>query len=149
MCKIELTKGCYALIDCEDLPLLNKNSWCVSSNGYAKRGTKSKGKTTIHYMHRVVTRAKKGEYVDHINGNRLDNRKSNLRVCDQSVNGLNRTSLNSNNTTGFAGVWFDKRRNKYSAEVMVNRKKRHIGRYFTPEEASEARKAYKTTHGII
>lgn len=149
MPKIRLTQGFYALVDESNVPMLEKNSWCISNTGYAKRGTKSKGKTTIHYMHRVITGASEGEYVDHLNGNRLDNRRSNLRVCTQSENGLNRNSLNINNSTGVTGVYLDKRRSKYAAEIMIDRKKVYLGRFDTLKEAELARLSYKKEHGII
>ena len=80
MQKIELTQGKYAIVDNDDFGRLSFNSWCLADSGYAKRGTKSNGKTTIHYMHRQITGAKIGEYVDHINGDKLDNRIENLEL---------------------------------------------------------------------
>lgn len=139
MLKIPLTQNKYALVDRGDYRELTKNSWCFSDTGYAKRGTKSKGKTTIHYMHRQIMKPNKGEYIDHINGNKLDNRRANLRICTQSVNGLNRKGINKNNTSGVRGVYYDKARGLYSAEIMVNRKKIYIGRYEKIDEAKRAR----------
>ena len=69
--------------------------------------------------------------VDHINHNRLDNRKQNLRLCTQGENLRNKK---------VKGVTFDKRRNKWYARIMINRKNLHLGSFDTKEEAIEARK---------
>lgn len=119
---IKLSRGQTCKVDKELLQELNKNSWYMATNGYARRGTKKNGKTTIHYMYRQIMGYPKG-VVDHINGDKLDNRKSNLRVVNQSVNGHNRHGLNRNNKSGINGVYYDKARNKYVAEIWKNYKK--------------------------
>lgn len=75
--------------------------------------------------------------VDHINGNRADNRKSNLRICTNQENSMNRNK-NKNNTSGYKGVVYDKERKKWRARIQHNGK--HYAsprRYDTPEEAYE------------
>lgn len=123
MKKLKLSTGQYAIVDDEDYEKLSISFWCLSSGGYARRGTKTKGKTTTHYMHRELLGYPKG-CVDHINGNKLDNRKSNLRAVNQSINQHNRHVINCNNTSGYAGITIDKNRNKFVAEIWINYKKK-------------------------
>lgn len=142
MSKIKLTQGKVAIVDEEDYYNLSKNKWCISDNGYAKRGTKSNKKITIHYMHRQVMGYPKGKVIDHINGNKLDNRKSNLRIVDQSTNGHNRRQLNKNNTSGYRGITYDKKRDKFVAEIWINYKKKSK-RFNTLQQALKQRKAWE------
>ena len=79
-----------------------------------------------------------GQCVDHINKNKADNRKKNLRCCERSENDRNR-SLYSCNTSGVAGVYFDKQRKKWVASITYNHKKVYLGRYAVKEEAILAR----------
>jgi len=80
-----------------------------------------------------------GMQADHINGNRSDNRLSNLRVVTPSENGHNRTKLNKNNTSGVIGVHFDKSRGKFAASISVDYKTIFLGRFKTYEDAVQAR----------
>lgn len=93
MKKIQLTKGQFALVDDEDFEYINSFHWqaistrlkdgfyATRNNGFDKKGSRLKIR-----MHREIMKAKDGETVDHINGNTLDNRKSNLRLCSQKQN---------------------------------------------------------------
>lgn len=95
----------------------------------------SKKKMTL--MHRLITNFPKGMEVDHINGNKLDNRRSNLRVCTRSENAKNRR-LSKSNKSGYHGVHYattEKRRKRWAASIRVNGKKKYIGRFFTLAEA--------------
>ena len=75
--------------------------------------------------------------IDHKNGDTFDNRKSNLRVCNNQKNSFNKNK-NSNNTSGYKGVYFDKDRNKWRASIQFNGKSyKSPKRYNTPEEAYE------------
>ena len=76
-------------------------------------------------------------FIDHIDLNRLNNSKDNLRVCTKTQNRQNRTKQ-SNNTSGFKGVSYDKKRNKWQAGIGVNGKRIGLGRFDTPELAYEA-----------
>lgn len=104
---IPLTKGMHALIDEEDFDKLEEFLW--SARGYLKeriyatRGWEVKGKAYFTQIERVIISAPKGFVIDHINGNTLDNRKCNLRICTISENCKNRR-LNTNNTSGSKGV---------------------------------------------
>jgi hypothetical protein len=82
-----------------------------------------------------------GAHVDHINGNQSDNRVANLRVVTPSKNGLNRTRLNKNNTSGTTGVYFDRKGHRWLAQIQVNGKQHCLGRFYSIEEAIAARAA--------
>ena len=76
---------------------------------------------------------------DHVDGNKLDNRRSNLRACSNANNLKNRVNLPSNNTSGIIGVRFRKDRNKWYAELQVDGVTHRLGSYVTREEAIKAR----------
>lgn len=75
-------KNKIVLVDFEDIPKISDRRWFVLKNGYVQSGDKK-------YLHRIIANCPDGFVVDHINHNRLDNRKSNLRVCSYSVNNIN------------------------------------------------------------
>lgn len=77
------------------------------------------------------------EYIDHINGNKGDNRFSNLREATAQQNNFN-SSLSTRNTTGYKGVSYCKQMKKYKAGYKLNKKIYHIGYFDTPEQASAA-----------
>src|SRR5436305_413040 len=101
---LRTVKGRDILIDAEDLDRVSGRVWSVSVWGYATR--QEHGKTM--YLHRVVMNAPDDLEVDHINHNRLDCRKENLRLatCQQNRRNMSRPS---HNTSGFKGVCFHKR----------------------------------------
>jgi hypothetical protein len=93
-------------------------------------------KINNYYLHRKITNAKKNEVVDHINGNSLDNRRENLRICSIKQNVRN-SQISKNNKVGYKGVYIDKRRTKkYIVNIMVDYQKIYIGAYYTAEEAA-------------
>ena len=79
-----------------------------------------------------------GVVIDHIDGNKSNNEISNLRIGNQGQNCQNRKSGNKNNTSGYIGVFLDKRRGSWSAQITKNRKVKSFTGFKTPEEASEA-----------
>lgn len=132
----------HVLVDDEDYDELNKYKWHISL-GYACRAkylrTKDgKSMKKNVKMHRVITNAPDHLEVDHINGDRLDNRKENLRLCTRSENCFNR-GVQRNNKLGIKGV--DKYKELYRASIKINRKKKHIGYFKTIEEAQKAYEA--------
>ena len=99
------------LFDLEDLPLIKgRDSWYCDKDGYLVSSYFYNGVRRFVRFHRLVMHAKPGQCVDHINKNKADNRKKNLRCCERSENDRNR-SLYSCNTSGVAGVYFDKQHN--------------------------------------
>jgi len=122
---IELTQGKQAIVDDSDYEYLMQWKWHYA-HGYAVRGVRKNGKVTIVLMHRVILGAKTGEQVDHINHDRLDNQRSNIRVCTHEQNQHNR-SLNRNNTSGYKGVHWNKDCKKWLASIKVSYKRIHLG----------------------
>jgi len=88
-----------------------------------------------------------GKVIDHINGNGLDNRLSNLRLCSQAENVLN-SKVSKNSKTGVKGVSYETERKKYRAQISKNNKLYFLGRFDKLEEAEKAYKeASKELHG--
>jgi hypothetical protein len=135
MKKIALSKGKFAIVDGDDFEALSKFKWGLTPNGYARRNKRRNGRTIRIYMHRWVLRTPNGCWTDHINGNKLDNRKINLRVCDASQNGAN-SKIKRTSSTGFKGV--RKNYNGWQAHITVRRKLHLLGTYPTKKEAAKA-----------
>src|SRR6185295_18688937 len=135
--EIPLSKGKVALVDDEDFEMLMHRRWYFSL-GYARNDVKIDGKRVVLRMHRLVMGASKGQYVDHIDGDTLNNQKSNLRFCTLAQNRMNsrKSTLNS---CGLKGVSYSY--GKWVAHIGVDRKTMAIGRFSTKEEAHEAYKA--------
>lgn len=126
------SNGTKFYIDKEDLDVVQHFSWYIDEYGYIRTKDYSCGIQSIR-LHRMVLHLEDPETkVDHINSNKVDNRKSNLRVCTQAENCMNRM-MQSNNTSGYKGVCWKKGNNKWVARIRLNRKLIHIG-YFTNKE---------------
>lgn len=89
----------------------------------------------------------KGKVTDHINRNKLDNRKQNLRFCSYSVNN-NNSNLRSDNTSGVKGVSFKKKSNKWKAEITNNGKYIFLGNFNTKEGAQKAYETHRISLGL-
>jgi hypothetical protein len=135
MKNISLTQGKFAMVDDEDYEYLNRHKWYFEKGYAARKEGVIRGKIT--YMHRVIMQTPDGMDTDHINGNKLDNRRENLRVCTHAQNTRNR-NYQINNTSGYKGVSFDKSRNKWHVAIKVNGLHINKGRYDTVEEAARA-----------
>lgn len=120
--------------DLEDYALIKDIYWNKTNAGYL-RGYKNK---TKKWIHRMVINKKENEVIDHINRNRLDNRKENLRICTQQENTFN-SNLSKNNTSGIIGVYLRKDTKKWDSKLMLDRKSISLGCYNTKEEAIIAR----------
>jgi hypothetical protein len=117
----------------------------VSSNGYLR--VAAKNWNGDRYVHREIMGAKKGESVDHINGNKLDNRKENLRICTHTENMWN-TKKPKTNKSGIKGVHWQEDRQKWSAQISYKGKTIPLGRFNCFEDAVKARKqAEQQYHG--
>lgn len=121
------------------------------SDGYKYLRITYKGELYIAPVHRLMWFLEKGEWpsgvIDHINGDRTDNRICNLRDVEQKINSRN-CKLSSSNKSGFAGVWYDAALNKWQAYVKVDYKKRCLGYFETIEQAVEARAKVNLQHGF-
>ena len=126
------------LFDLDDLPIIESRHWYVDKDGYLTSSYYYLGALRIVRFHRIVAHPKPGQRVDHRNKNRADNRKQNLRCCSFSENNRNR-GLYSTNTSGIAGVSFDKCRKRWVARISYNGKRKFIGRFYNKEDAIAAR----------
>lgn len=120
---ILMCSGKEVLIDKDEYEQIKNKRWYVS-NGYCCDDERK-------VLHRIITNAKKEQIVDHINGNKLDNRKENLRFVTPSQNGQNRKCKGYSYHTAI---------NKWVVNIVVNKQKHYIGSFFTEEEAIIARK---------
>ena len=131
MRKIELTQGQYAIVDDEDFDDINRYNWYFHL-GYAVRNVKISCKQKTQCMHRLITNCPADMDVDHANHDKLDNRKSNLRVCSTSENMQNQKVRTYAKTSIYKGVLFYKRDGKWKAQIGLDDKRKHLG-YFTNE----------------
>jgi len=137
MKRIPLTQGKYALVDDEDYPELSAHKWFYG-DGYARRMSKHKGKRVVVSMHHFVLPRIPGLEVDHINGNRADNRRCNLRHVTRSQNNANRHALVEDASSRFKGVCWREHAHKWKAYIKVDGRQVHIGYFETEEEAARA-----------
>lgn len=142
-------EGKEVLLDDKDYEYVSKYRWYITSDGYAARSTYPNGACYTVMMHRHILNLERGNkmQVDHINGNRLDNRRNNLRLCTPYQNSLNK-KREVRNTSGFKGVSFHKVVKKWTANIKVKGKNHYLGCYESPESAYEAYcEAAKRLHG--
>lgn len=145
-------KGERILVDEEDYDRLSQHTWYVDSRGYVIRNVPHPlrpNRKMRHRMHRDVMGLSPfdGLLVDHKFGNKLDNRKSELRVCTTSQNGKNRRA-NSNNKSGFKGVSWHPEHEMWAAKIRTEGKLIHLGYFSDPAIAHEAYKvAAMDLHG--
>ena len=141
MIEIPLTKGQAALIDDDDWELVSAYKWFAHwapnvKSFYAKTNIhKPDGGQTGLLMHRLIMNAQKGEIVDHIRRDTLDNRKTELRFCTYGQNRQN-ARANSNTASGLKGVTRNGKR--WTALIQSGGRKIYLGTYTTPEEAHTA-----------
>ncbi|MFH1260359.1 MAG: HNH endonuclease [Candidatus Micrarchaeota archaeon] len=123
MKKIQIkTKGeiRFTLVDDDISPSIYEMNWTllISKRGIEYAKCHKKGRTI--FFHRVITNAKKNQVVDHINGNGLDNRKENLRLCTHKENLINRRKVAKNNTTGHTGIYWLPKSKRWAAYIRSN-----------------------------
>jgi len=131
---IPLSNGrAYAIVDDEDYDFISSLKWNLTTHGYAENY-----KYGI-LMHRIINNTPKNKVTDHINRNKLDNRKINLRSATKRLNAYNVPKL-KNNTSGYKGVSFHKATNKWQSRILYKGKSIYLGIYNTPREAYEVYK---------
>lgn len=135
---IKTKNGQTITADASDFETLSKHSWCISKTGYAVANINHK---TVK-LHRLLLGLENPRTLaDHINHNRLDNRRSNLRICTPQENARNKG--------GKVIRGIRKTPNgKYSARIVFERKEIYLGRFGTLDEAIQARhEAENKYHG--
>ena len=117
-----------ALIDIEDIDKVKNYKW------YLKKGYVYNNK--VGRLHRFLMNPPNDMVVDHKNHNKLDNRKSNLRICTVQQNNMNKSKQKGSYSSKYKGVDWSKRNKKYRVQIRVNKEKKYIGLYDTELEAS-------------
>jgi hypothetical protein len=142
---IELTKGFTAVVDDDDYEAVSKHSWCILDLRSSRNGkvyAMSRINKKIVYLHRFIMKPPKGMVVDHHDHDGLNNRRYNLVVCTDQQNKRNKRGLSKHNRSGHNGVFFDKERGKYRAEISIEKgRSKSLGRFDRIEDAIAARKA--------
>jgi hypothetical protein len=140
--KILLSQGKVALVDDVDFECLNQYKWYVKKESQAyyacRHGSRKKEPRPFYRMHRCITNAPKGMEVDHINGDGLDNRRSNLRIVTHRQNCQNQQYKKI--TSKYPGVCWHKASDKWAAAISINGKPKHLGLFKTELEAFEVYK---------
>lgn len=129
----------YALVDAADAEWASQWAWRMTTWGYAVRSEKVDGRQHTVWMHRDLLGLADGRTpeVDHINRNKLDNRRANLRTVTHAQNGQNFPSRRGSSSV-YRGVYWDASRGKWHATIRVNNKSVHVGRFSSETEAAEA-----------
>lgn len=130
------SKGEEFYFDIEDYDKIKDYCWFIDNDGYVIAHD-SKANHSTKGMHRILFPNSK--YVDHIKHKNNDNRKSQLRPCTNQQNNMNK-GLQKNNTSSVAGVYFDKRRNKWCSQMHLNGEHIHLGYFDIFEDAVKVRK---------
>lgn len=141
MRKIPLSRNQFALVDDDDYDWLMQWKWYADAFGYALRhGKVSDGERNRKniWMHREIMQAPQGMDVDHINMNRLDNRKENLRICDRSRNKGNVKKRRDGRASRFKGVGRARHTQLWRARITKNGREMHLGWFDTEIEAALA-----------
>ena len=137
MNKIRLSNDKLTLVDKKDFITYNKFKWhCIKRGRHFHVYRRSNNKTI--YLHREILKAKKGQIVDHINRNGLDNRRSNLRIVNKSKNANN--AVYRHNTSGYRGVSMRKNENRnkpYRCYINYNGKQYFLGNFRSAIEAAK------------
>ena len=136
--RILLTQGKFAIVGPRDYTYLMRWKWCYHSHGYAVRHDHSK--QPLIYMHRAILERvgyKDFAQTDHIDRNKLNNLRSNLRPATARQNSCNR-GKRKNNTSGYTGVCWHKQNKKWLARIRIDGKMKHLGYFDDIKDAAQA-----------
>ncbi len=144
---IYLSQGLVAIVDDEDVALVERYKWCAHEHGHPGKPcyeaiTNLGGGRQLR-MHRLIMDAPAGMVVDHINGDQLDNRRANLRVCTYRQNQHNRHHVKLSH---FPGVSLNRQRSRWRAFIRLDGKKTYLGSFLTEEQAAAA---YRNAAGEV
>ena len=137
---IELTNTTKkAIVDEDDYLFINQWAWRINDAGYAIRSLTIEGKQYIRRMHRIVADCPESILIDHINGDKLDNRRSNLRIATSRQNSLNRSKnrLRARDVK-FKGVYSNANCATFFSRIRCGDKNLYLGSFKTEEEAARA-----------
>lgn len=142
MKEIPLTRGMVALVDDDDFDYLNQWKW--SFDEYARRTDYSTGVKKTIRMHREIVKAGHGDIIDHIDGNRVNNQKTNLRIVSMARNNQNRSRISGKALP--KGVRDNKKGVSWMATIGVDGKKLYLGTFRSINDAHEAYKEAAKKH---
>lgn len=148
---IYITSGKIAKVSDEDFDRLITYTWYENKAGYAisrQKTDRLKCGYEDVWMHRLVNKTPKGMHTDHINRDKLDNRRINLRSVDTSINAYN-SKLRIDNSSGHKGVSWSKSKNRWRADIQVKGKQVSLGIFRELKDAVSAREEYALKKGII
>ena len=133
---VPLTQGKFAIIDDEDYEKVKGLCWQYSNKRYA-RNCSSRNPNKSVLMHRLILGLSRNNeiFVDHINGNGLDNQKCNLRLCSLSQNNFHSKKY-SNNKSGYKGVHWYKHNKKWGVHIRKSGKLYYLGLFDVIEDAA-------------
>jgi hypothetical protein len=142
---IPLTRGFSAIVDDADFDWLSLWRWLILGDRYAARFEKIENSRKLVLLHRFIMNAPAQMEVDHINRNKLDCQKSNLRLATRAQNMRNKAKRHGAKTSAsFKGVWHEHQ--LWSAAICVNNKNLYLGLYATEIDAAHAYDAAARTH---
>ncbi len=131
----------HTMVDDDIVDQLRLWLWySLPKSGYVYRHDGPWNRRRSMYLHRQIMRPGQRMQVDHINGNPLDNRRCNLRVCDQTQNHCNR-GPQSNNVSGYKGVFWNTQKGKWHARIQTYGTPKNLGFFSRVEDAAAAYKA--------
>ena len=131
-------KAGQTTIDSADYSRVADFSWSVSGEGYVAAYIRGSRPKKWVYLHRLIMDAPTGTQVDHINNDRLDNRRANLRLVTNAQNMQNRKGADRDNPCGVRGVNWHKETQRYRAQLHINGKGIHLGLFERLEDAAKA-----------
>lgn len=137
MKEIVSSNGKVIFVDDNDFDLMNRWRWYAHLSGgcyYAYRSIRVRGRRGVISMHRQLMGSPQGLVVDHIDGNGLNNQKSNLRVCTKKENLWHHNKIKG--IIPYLGVTY--KRKKFLARITCDKRVYRLGAYYTPEEAARA-----------
>jgi hypothetical protein len=142
----ERGRGLHALVDAEDRARLTEFRWHLRPDGYVATTLGRFGHPKGYLLHRVVLGLIGGDtrMADHVNGDKLDNRRGNLRVATPSENGQNRHAIEG--ASRFRGVTKHALADRWSARATLNGQNHYLGLFKSEEEAAIAAAAFRRKH---
>jgi hypothetical protein len=142
--KLNGKNGGVALVSNEDFEELSKYKWYVHKKGYI-HGDVNRKKLKMHHF---ILKPKEGMIVDHINGIKYDNRRTNLRYLPENKNAQNKHLNKENRSSKYRGVSYNKNDNKYWVQIRIDNVRHHLGRYDTETIAAEVWDMYVVNNGL-
>lgn len=141
-----LAAGRFAIVSDEDCDAVSQHRWHLSTNGYPIANIRNvHGKTATVTLHRFLMQTPKGLDTDHANGNKLDNRRDNLRIATRSQN-ISNKPVRKDNQSGMKGVRWHSHNRSWQARITVAGRSISLGYFSTKEAAAEAFASAARTH---